>query len=73
MGSDVNWRGQKHLNEILAAINVKKIIYSYRKNQVGASWEKIVANEIMNPNLVKQLLYHSGSLNVNSVQGTHRK
>ena len=27
---------------------------------------KIVANEIMNPNQVKQLLYHSGSLNVNS-------
>ena len=31
-------------NEVLAAINVpsmtKKIIYSYRKNQAGASWEK---------------------------------
>ena len=59
---------------VLAAINVPSMT---KKNhlfvQVGASWEKIVANEIMNPNLVKQLLYHSVSLNVNSVQGTQRK
>ena len=69
--------GQKHLNEVLAAINVLsmtiKSFICIEKNQVGASWEKIVANEIMNPNLVKQLLYLSGSLNVNSVQGTQRK
>ena len=45
--------GQKHLNEVLAAINVpsmtKKSFICIEKNQVGASWGKIVANEIMNP------------------------
>ena len=49
-----------------------EIIYLYRKNQVGASWENIVANEIMNPNLVKQLLYRSGSLNVNCARNTKK-
>ena len=80
MGSDVNWRegGAETFKCSIGCYKCpkydKKIIYSYRKyNQVGASWEVIVANEIMNPNLVKQLLYRSGSLNVNSVQGMQRK
>ena len=65
---------QKYLNEVLSAINVPsmkiKIVYLYRKISGWSIMDSIVANEIMNPNLVTQLLYRSGSLSVNSVQGT---
>ena len=67
---------QKYLNEVLSAINVPsmkiKIFYNYlyRKISGWSIMDSIVANEIMNPNLVTQLLYRSGSLSVNSVQGT---